>query len=164
MHWVGDLQSVLWVPLGSFSFIAPYEFHIPTANFTTPKWTRRQAESKVRQLIIELIPAGIHQKGNLININEFIQLKDKVVWKIKLREMDIVMLTCDCGKDQQEKQTLNSKCKAIELATAVKSCSLVKSFNNKFQCKICLIAPLVGHFNSMKTGYGELSLLLPSVN
>ena len=74
------------------------------------------------------------------------------------------MLTWDCGKDQQEKQTLNSKCKAIELATTVKSCSLVKSFNNKFQCKIRLIAPLVGHFNSMKTGYGELSLLLPSVN
>ena len=54
-------------------------------------------------------------------------------------------------------QALNSKCKAINLITTVKSCSLVKFFHNKGKCKIHLIAPLVENFNGVKLGYGELT-------
>ena len=66
----------------------------------------------------------------------------------------------DCGRDQQEEQTLNSKCKVIKLLTPVKCYSVVKFFNNKGNCKIHQIAPLEGNFNGMKLRYGELSLLL----
>ena len=67
------------------------------------------------------------------------------------------MLTWECERDQQVEQTLNSKCKTIKLVTVVKSCSLLKFFNNKGKCKIHLIAPLVGNFNGVKLGYGELT-------
>ena len=67
------------------------------------------------------------------------------------------MLAWDCERDQQVEQTLNSKCKTIKLVTVVKSCSLLKFFNNKGKCKIHLMAPLVGNFNDVKLGYGELT-------
>ena len=70
------------------------------------------------------------------------------------------MLTWDRGRDQQEEQTLNSKCKVIKLVTAVKSYSIMEFFNNKSDYKIHQIAPLEGNFNGMKLGYGELSLFL----
>ena len=41
------------------------------------------------------------------------------------------MLTWDCGRDQHEEQTFNSKCKVIKLVTTIKSYSIVKFFNNK---------------------------------
>ena len=59
----------------------------------------------------------------------------------------------DCGRDQQEEQTLNSKCKVIKLLTPVKCYSVVKFFNNKGNHKIHQVAPLEGNFNGMKLGY-----------
>ena len=70
------------------------------------------------------------------------------------------MLAWDCERDQQVEQTLDSKCKTIKLVTIVKSCSLLKFFNNKGKCKIHLIAPLVENFNGVKLGYGELAFAI----
>ena len=45
------------------------------------------------------------------------------------------MLTWDCGRDQQEKHTLNSKCEVIKLVIAVKIYSQVSFFNKKGSAK-----------------------------
>lgn len=52
-------------------------------------------------------------------------------------------------EDQQEEQTLNSKCEAIKLVTAIRRCSLVKFSTKKVQCRDSLVVELVENFNSI---------------
>ena len=52
-------------------------------------------------------------------------------------------------ENQQEEQTLNSKCEAIKLVTAVKTLLPSQVFNKRVQCRDSLVVELVENFNSM---------------